>query len=175
MVKILSIDTVFNSSTVKMDVYEEEVVEHTFSSSEELISTILRQPDIFSAMRLVNEINSLNGYDAVSKYETKKIKEYYNTDFVSSHHEYNMINSKVVEELKTISYKSKCDQHRVFLEKSDTENVKIKKMKRESLNNEFSKMRLDKQQSLNDEIHNANNKLSDLQKAYTKMGYYKPK
>lgn len=166
MVRILSINT-SNKYTHHTDKLEEEVIEHSFSSNEELIDTILKQPDVFSAMRLVNEINSLNGYDVVSKYETKKIKEYYSTDFVSSHHEYIMIKEENNSVSETIFCKSKLNEARFFPIscKSNLKNDKVY--------SDNSQIKLKSRQSLFYELEDFSVKKPCIEKKMFNLSYQK--
>lgn len=174
MVKILSIDTAHSSSNIQMDKYGKEVIEHVFASNRELVETIMDQLDLFSAMRLINEINSLNGYEAISRYDVKEIKNYYRNSSVISNCEYNRVRDKnekaVSESSDFIFYKSKCVSYRInsqdsniIFEKSNSDTSRI-------FPNKNVKKEIVSVQSLISGDEKSKSSLSNLQKAYAEMG-----
>lgn len=64
-----------NQNTVQSE--SEEVIEHSFSSNEELLHTIMQQKTVFEAIRLAEEINEINDYKVITDYDMKIIKDSY--------------------------------------------------------------------------------------------------
>lgn len=128
------------------------------------------QPDLFSAMRLINEINDLNGFNVLSTYDIAKVKRFYNKKSRSS----DVTDSNT----KSISQKSKCVSYRTIFEKSNltsprvfsNEIIKKEIVSSQSLTNDNSQIKAEEGQSLNSTNENSESVLSDLQRAYAEIG-----
>lgn len=122
MTKIISINDA-RVSRQEVDTNNEEYVEQSFASNEELVELILLQPDIFTAMGRVSEINDLNGFNVLSTYDIKKIKIHYKNIRRSEETEVIFCKSNLIEESPFLSfYKSNLDNDKVY---SDNSQIKF--------------------------------------------------